>query len=211
MESGGEGSLQGRVWDKNIGQMMNTRMEYITHYDTYVQVRDSTANVYVNFLFDLDQFIFIGSNNRLIVQLLPTDPAKYEYYPGTCEVDPARSDFVPYMSHELISRPFMGTFVSGDVRNWNIFRVLGDPKKVRDMEMGKDKFNSEEESNVSGLSYSQLERLINLGKKHSQEHKIFTRLRSKFFTKMIDADVWSSKSGRPLRMSGIFLKTYMIK
>ena len=200
---GGNGSLWGRFWNKNIGQMMNTKMEYITHYDTYVQIRDSTINAYVNFLFELGQFIYIGSNNRLIAQLLPTDPAKYEYYPGTCEVDPTRSDFVPYMSHELISRPFMGTFVSGDVRNWNIFRVLGEPERVRNIKMDQEKFHSEEEENLSGLSYAQLEQLIDLGKKHSQEHKLFTKLHSKL---VINAGLWSSKSRAAIKDVGDILE-----
>ena len=199
---GRDGSLMGRIWNKNNGQMMNTRMEYITHYDTYVQIRDSIVNAYVNFLFELGQFIYIGSNNRLIVQLLPTDPAKYEYYLGTCEVDPNRSDFVPYTGHELISRPFMGTFVSGDVRNWNIFRVLGDPEKVRDIKMDKEKFNSEEE-NLSGLNYAQLEQLIDLGKKHSKEHKLFTKLHSML---VINAGLWSSKSRAAIKDLGDILE-----
>ena len=110
----------------NAGQMMNSAFDYITHYDTYVQVRDGTVNAYINFLFDMEDFIFIGSNARVVVQLLPTDPQFYQYRGDTCQVDASASRFVPLKSteHELISRPFFGSFVPKDLRNWNIFRVL---------------------------------------------------------------------------------------
>ena len=38
------------------------------------------------------------------------------------------SSFIPFPEegHELIARPFMGTFVPGDQRNWNIFKPLNE-------------------------------------------------------------------------------------
>ncbi|MDE0119778.1 MAG: hypothetical protein OXM55_07210 [Bdellovibrionales bacterium] len=115
----------------NPGQIMNTSLEYITHFDTYVEVRDGLINAYINFLFELDEFIFIGSTNRLIVQLWPTDPAHYVYYEGTCKVNPKASHFVPFKNHDLVTLPFMGPFVPGEQRNWNIFRILSEYTNIK--------------------------------------------------------------------------------
>ena len=153
------------------GQMMSTNLEYITHFDTYVQIRDSVVNAYINFLFDLDEFIFIGSNNRLIVQLLPTDPQYYKYDPDTCKVDPTRSDFVPFTDHELITRPFMGTFVPGDQRNWNIYRVLSE-----DIDMELPQKNGMQ----LNMDAWQLEQFVKKGKETSIEHKLFSKIQSHF-------------------------------
>ena len=107
-----------------IGQFMNTSPDYITYFDTVVFVRDGSVNAYINFQYDMDSFIFIGSNARIIVELLPTDPQYYKYEQGTCKVDANRSEFKAFTNHELISQPFIGSFVPKDLRNWNIFRPL---------------------------------------------------------------------------------------
>ncbi len=166
--------VAGWVLDRNghqTGQMMNTRLEYITHFDTYTQIRDSTVNAYINFIFNLDQFIFIGSNNRVIVQLLPTNPKYYVYREGTCEINPSRTQFMPFTQHELITRPFMGTFVPGDRRNWNIFRVLS-------TDSHSQLSNNFLENQLLALDMKHTNSLINYGKKHSKEHKLFLKLQS---------------------------------
>ena len=151
----------------NTGQMMSTNLEYITHFDTYVQIRDSVVNVYANFLFDLDEFIFIGSNNRVIVQLLPTDPSLYTYKEGSCAVDPSKSDFKPFTNHELITQPFMGTFVPSDLRNWNIFKVVSENTKL----------SPPRNNDILSLDMDawQLEQFIKQGKEH-KTHQLFTKL-----------------------------------
>ena len=173
---------------QNVGQMMNSNLEYITHFDTYVQVRDSVVNAYTNLLFSMDEFIFIGSNNRLIVQVLPTDPQYYVYYPNTCEVDPTKSTFVPFpqAKHELISRPFMGTFVPSDQRNWNIFRVL------EYMNLGPDNAKANGVDIMSlNLTKDQLDQFIEYGKKHSREHALFKKLHSHL---NVETNNWSRRS-----------------
>ena len=190
----------------HIGQMMNTHLEYITHFDTYVQVRDSVVNAYTNFLFDLDQFIFIGSNNRLIVQLLPTDPQHYTYHSNSCKVDPSRSSFVPFTEHELIARPFMGTFVPGDLRNWNIFRVLNE---YTDLTVP----DSNTEQMHLYIDPWQLDQFIKMGKEYSaataeeeniiSEHEFFTKLKSTFLVK---TGQWSEKSIAMIRKTGVTLE-----
>ncbi len=183
---------------KQIGQMMNTNLEYITHFDTYVQIRDSTANAYTNFLFNLDEFIFIGSNSRVIVQLLPTDPKYYVYHPDSCEVDPSRSVFVPFKGHELISRPFMGTFVPGDQRNWNIFRVLSEYVNL-DLPGAKRK-----EDTVSlDMNPEQVERFIRQGREHSREHELFIKLQANL---VVETDKWGRKSRALIRKSAVAFK-----
>ncbi|MDE0518575.1 MAG: hypothetical protein OXH36_03335, partial [Bdellovibrionales bacterium] len=150
--------------DSNPGQIMNTSLEYITHFDTYVEVRDGFINAYINFLFELDEFIFIGSTNRLIVQLWPTDPGHYVYYEGTCKVNPKLSNFVPFKNHDLVTLPFMGPFVPGEQRNWNIFRILSkytniklpnteDQGKVTKLNMDVDRFirEGQEKKRKDGL------------------------------------------------------------
>ncbi len=191
---------------KQIGQMMSTNLEYITHFDTYVQIRDSVVNAYTNFLFDLDEFIFIGSNNRLIVQLLPTDPKYYSYYPDSCEIDPLKSSFVPFTNHELITRPFMGTFVPGDQRNWNIFRVLSEHVNldinIPSASAGKD-IN---DLMVLNMSPRQMEQFIRKGKESSVEHELFTKLQSHF---TIETDNWSKESRDLIRNIGpVFERLY---
>lgn len=183
-------------WELNrdgsqIGQMMNTNLEYITHFDTYTQIRDSTVNAYINFLFDLDQFIFIGSNNRVIVQLLPTDPKYYVYHEGTCKVDPDRSQFVPFKQHELIARPFMGTFISGERRNWNIFRILGENlhSKLSDSYLQKKLWR---------LNMEHTDRFVERGQQYSQEHKLFLQLQSKLIVK---TQHWPEKSNLVVKNS----------
>ncbi len=182
---------------KYIGQMMHTNLEYITHFETYVQIRDSVVNAYTNFLFDLDEFIFIGSNNRLIVQLLPTDPKHYVYYPNSCEVDPSKSIFLPFIGHELISRPFMGTFVSGDQRNWNIFRVLDEYINLKlpsSAQAGAD-----DDIIVLNMSPWQMEQFIRKEKENGLEHELFTKLQSHF---VIEADNWGAQSRSLIKVMG---------
>ncbi len=193
-----------------IGQMMNTHLEYITHFDTYVQVRDSVVNAYTNFLFDLDQFIFIGSNNRLIVQLLPTDP-KYYTYSGSCKVDPSRSSFVPFTEHELIARPFMGTFVPGDLRNWNIFKVLNEYTNLEITGNGAEQMQLD-------MDPWQLDQFIKMGKEYSvvlkgeaaeeeekviSEHEFFTKLQSTF---LVNTGEWSETSVAVIKRTGSVLE-----
>ena len=173
--------------EQQIGQMMNTNLEYITHFDTYVQIRDSMVNAYINTFFNLDQFIFIGSNNRLIVQLLPTDPKYYEYHDNSCEVNPARSVFKPFTEHELISKPFMGTFVPGDIRNWNIFRILSEKVNLS---------ISKETKNMISLEDMNLDHFIEKGRQDSSEHELFTKLHSQLFVATGD---WSSKSRQEIQ------------
>ncbi len=168
------------------GQMMNTNLEYITHYETYVQVRDGIVNAYINFLFNLDQFIFIGSNNRLIVQIFPTDPKYYVYNPDSCEVDPSRSIFEPFEYHDLISQPFMGTFVPGDQRNWNIFKPLND--------------------NVNLDVHKQIEKFIKQGK-NSEEHLLFMKLQTNLTVETIN-DVSSNASQKISNIGFDFEKLY---
>ena len=161
---------------RRTGQMMHSNLEYITHFDTYTQIRDSTVNAYINFIFDLDQFIFIGSNNRVIVELLPTDPQYYVYYPGTCKVDPLRSKFLPFHQHELIARPFMGTFISGERRNWNIFRILSQDFNPRLSEPAL-------KENLWLLNMKHTDSFVKRGKAHSLEHKLFLQLQSKLMVR----------------------------
>ena len=179
------------------GQMMTTDLEYITHFDTYVQIRDSVVNAYINFLFDLDEFIFIGSNNRLIVQLLPTDPRYYKYYPETCEVDPKRSAFKPYIEHELIARPFMGTFVPSDQRNWNIFRVLDENVnlELRGKPSRVDRLNADPR---------QMEQFIKTGRETSVAHELFTKLNASL---NVEAFYLSGRSSASIKDLSSYLKT----
>ena len=189
----------GRRNGRRTGQMMNTNLEYITHYDTYVQVRDSMVNAYANFLFDLNEFVFIGSNNRLIVQLWPTDPQYYVYKPNSCEIDPLKSQFKPFFDHDLVTPAFMGTFVPGDQRNWNIFRALSDSislKKSSDLDVlsldmdpvQTENFVENGDINIPNLgsenqvvslnniSPHQWDRFIKSSKKRGEEHKLWTKL-----------------------------------
>ena len=181
----------------NIGQMMNTNLEYITHFDTYVQIRDAVVNSYINFLFDLDEFIFIGSNNRLIVQLLPTDPKYYSYYDNSCEVDPSQSSFVPFTDHELITRPFMGTFVPGDQRNWNIFRVLSEYVNLE----------LPDTNDIMSLNMTpeQVDQFIKKEKANGLEHKLFTKLQTNL---VVQAKVgqWSKKALEVIPNAGSVLE-----
>ena len=192
-----------------IGQMMNTNLEYITHFDTYVQVRDSVVNAYANFIFDLHQFIFIGSNSRVIVQLLPTDPKNYVYHPDSCKVDPSRSSFVPFTDHELIARPFMGTFVAGDLRNWNIFRVLNEYTNLKIP--NKD---SNDDIVQLNMDPGQVDQFIKMGKQFSEkvdengkrvisDHEFFTKLQSTFIVKTGN---WSEKSLAMIKRMGAVLE-----
>ncbi len=167
-----------------IGQMMNTNLEYITHFDTYTHIRDSAVNAYINFIFDLDQFIFIGSNNRVIVQLLPTDPKYYVYHKDTCKVDPDRSQFVPFKQHEFIARPFMGTFISGERRNWNIFRILSEDLNPR---ISDDVLKQQ----LWRLDMEHTDRFVERGQQNSQEHKLFLHLQSNLIVK---TQHWSERS-----------------
>ena len=171
-----------------IGQMMNTNIEYITHFDTYVLIRDSVVNAYTNFLFDLDEFIFIGSNNRLIVQLLPTDPKYYRYYDTSCEVNTDESDFIPFPEegHELIARPFMGTFVPGDQRNWNIFKPLNE---YVNLDIPGNNFDTDVMS--LDMTPEQVDRFIEMEKKHSLEHELFMKLQTNI---SVRTKQWSKKS-----------------
>lgn len=179
----------------NIGQMMNTNLEYITHFETYVQVRDGIVNAYINFLFNLDQFIFIGSNNRLIVQILPTDPTYYTYNTNSCEIDPSRSTFKPFTDHELISQPFMGTFVPGDQRNWNIFKPLDDTVNLN-LDGSYIPF--------SDTFSQQIENFIEQGK---ESHKLFMQLQTKLTVNTISN--LSSKAKEAISsMNFDFLKVY---
>ena len=169
---------------QRTGQMMNTNLEYITHFDTYTQIRDTTVNAYINFIFDLDQFIFIGSNNRVIVQLLPTDPKYYVYHENTCQVDAQRSQFVPFTQHELIARPFMGTFVPGDRRNWNIFRILNQstPPLLKEDAL---------KNKTLQLNMQSTNQFIQNGQDKSLEHKLFLKLRSQL---TVQTHYWPEKS-----------------
>ena len=163
-----------------IGQMMNTNLEYITHFDTPVQIRDGIVNAYINFRFDLDEFIFIGSNNRVIVQILPTDPTYYSYHNGGCEIDPDRSIFAPYTDHELISQAFIGSFVPSDQRNWNIFRVL------RNVPFQLSGSSSMDDIYGITLNKGALERFVEQGSKNSFAYQVFTKLQTTMNSRSVD-------------------------
>ena len=200
-----QGWALGRRGGEFAGQMMNTNLEYITHYDTHVQVRDSMANAYANFLFDLNEFVFIGSNSRLIVQLWPTDPKYYAYKEGSCEIDPQKSQFKAFTDHDLITPAFMGTFVPGDQRNWNIFRALSESVSLdRSSNLDVVSLNMNEEQtsafakegtlsipsqiaqnqnntiSLNNISHSQWDRFIKNSKKRSDEHKLWTKIGTTF-------------------------------
>ncbi len=180
-----------------VGQMMNTNLEYITHFDTPVQIRDGMLNAYINFRFNLDEFIFIGSNSRLIVQILPTEPKHYSYKEG-CEIDPDRSVFAPYEGHhDLISQAFMGSFVASDQRNWNIFRVLD----IIPFQLSGS--NSSDEIYKMNVNKEQLARFIENGKKNSVEHKLFTVLHS---TMNAEAIQISDKAKQAIRESSNYFE-----
>ena len=187
-----------------VGQMMNTNLEYITHFDTPVQIRDGMLNAYINFRFNLDEFIFIGSNSRLIVQILPTEPKHYSYKEGAgCEIDPDRSVFTPYEGHhDLISQAFMGSFVASDQRNWNIFRVLD---TIPFQLSGSD---SSDEIYKMDVNKEQLARFIKSGKENSVEHKLFTTLHS---TMNAEALQISDKAKQAIKESSdYFEEVYLI-
>ena len=202
---------------QRIGQMMNTNLEYITHYDTTVQVRDSMVNAYANFLFDLNEFVFIGSNSRLIVQLWPTDPKYYVYKDNSCEINIEKSQFKPFLDHDLVTPAFMGTFVPGDQRNWNILRVLSDSlplNRASDldvMSLDIDKAQAEQFANngslnvpvspddnnvmvLNNISHSQWDRFIKNSKKRSDEHKLWTKLQTHWTVRTNNV----SEKARPL-------------
>ena len=173
----------------NIGQMMHTNLDYITHSDTPVRIRDSVVNAYANFLFDLDEFVFIGSNNRLIIQVLPTDPQYYAYKKDSCEVDLDNSSFVPFPEeeHELVNRPFMGTFVPGDQRNWNIFKILD-----KSVELDLDFMSLD-------MTPQQIEDFIEMEKKNSVEHELFIKLQSSM---VVRTGRWSKRSQEIIKNIG---------
>ncbi len=225
-----QGWLVGRTNGQRSGQMMNTNLEYITHFDTYVQVRDSMVNAYTNFLFDLNEFVFIGSNNRLIVQLWPTDPKYYHYKENSCEIDPAKSQFKPFLDHDLVAPAFMGTFVPGDQRNWNIFRALsenvplGMKKKLDVMslnmnEQQKETFLEEgrlevpadfaqDDKNVvalNNISHSQWDRFINNSKKRSPAHRLWTKLQTHW---TVRAKTFSETARPILREMSAFFENF---
>ena len=177
-----------------VGQMMNTNLEYITHFDTPVQIRDGMLNAYINFRFNLDEFIFIGSSGRVIVQVLPTEPKNYHYRTGAgCEIDPDRSVFTPYEGHhDLVSQAFMSSFVPSDQRNWNIFRVLDDiPFQLS----GSDSLDAIYKMDVNK---EQLAQFVKNGKQNSAEHKLFTTLHS---TMNVEAIQVSDKAKQTLTES----------
>ncbi len=183
----------------HTGQMMHTNLEYITHFDTYTQIRDRTVNSYVNFMFDLDQFIFIGSNNRVIVQLLPTDPKYYVYHENTCQVDPTRTKFVPFKNHELIARPFMGPFIPGERSNWNIWRILNEKALP---EVSDDYLKNK----LLQLQIKNTDEFIDSGKNNSIEHKLFLKLHS---TLVVQTKNWSDKALSAVKNSQpVFKKLY---
>ena len=182
------------------GQMMNTNLEYITHFDTYVQIRDGTINAYTNFTFDLDEFIFIGSNNRMIVQIFPTHPEYYVYQKDSCEVDPDKTVFKPYTDHELISQAFLGTFVPNDQRNWNVWRVLDDS-------FLSELFDSS--SKVKGsymdVTSKNLYDFVEKGEKESTEHEFFRKLNS---TMTVQSGSLGDKSKLAVRDSKVFFEDF---
>ena len=225
-----QGWLLGRANGKNSGQMMNTNLEYITHFDTYVQVRDSMVNAYTNFLFDLNEFVFIGSNNRLIVQLWPTDPQYYHYKENSCEIDPQKSKFKPFLDHDLVTPAFMGTFVPGDQRNWNIFRALSEHvslNRKRDLDVISLNMNEEQKKlfvkegklntpidftkdnksvlALNNISHSQWDRFINNGKRRSPSHKLWTKLGTHW---TVRANTFSETARPLLREIGPFFEKF---
>ena len=188
---------------KKTGQIMNTNLEYITHFDTYVEVRDGLINSYINFLFELDEFIFIGSNNRLIVQLWPTDPQHYVYYEGKCKVNPELSMFVPFKDHELITLPFMGPFVPGDQRNWNIFRVLSKYTNIH--------FPNKIDKGEISILNMDIDQFIAKGQKKRQglftEHELFTKLGADI-TFTANKNKWGDNSSSVINTLGLSLRNF---
>ena len=191
--------------DRNPGQIMNTSLEYITHFDTYVEVRDGFINAYMNFLFDLDEFIFIGSTNRLIVQLWPTDPEHYVYYEDTCQVNPKASRFVPFKNHDLVVRPFMGPFVPGEQRNWNIFRILS---KYTNIQLS----NKEDEGKITMLNMD-VDDFIREGQKKTKEnglpteHDLFKKLGAGIVFNA-NVDEWGDKSRSEVNILAPLLRQF---
>ena len=83
------------------GNLWNTGLEYITHYKTLAHIRNGFLNMYLQNLFHSGDFIYMGSNLRLLAYLVPTDPKKYVYEKSktdksksTCNVDIDKSTFI---------------------------------------------------------------------------------------------------------------------
>jgi len=178
----------GRNTQGQTGQMINTNLDYITHFDTYVQVRDSTINAYINFLYSVEQFIFIGSNSRVLVQLTPTDPKYYVYkQPNSCEVDPEKSIFLPFIDHDLVTPVFIAPFVPSDQRNWNILRVLKENLNL-DLDL-----SSKKKIDTLDVGPEEIESYININKETGQNHKIITRMQTSLLSSN-RSDTWTQKT-----------------
>lgn len=100
---------------------------YITHVDTVIKAQANYTNMYVPVQFNKEQLYYVGSRNRIILQMVPADPKYYKYKnlkdtEGVCEIDLEKTKWKPYVDHDLVTYPHAGPYTPQDWVNWNILR-----------------------------------------------------------------------------------------
>ena len=101
---------------------------YITHVDTVIKTQANFANVYTPVQFNKQQLYYIGSRNRIILQMVPADPKEFKYNKlsetlDSCAINEKETKWKPFLDHDLITFPYAGPFNPQEWTNWNILQA----------------------------------------------------------------------------------------
>ena len=118
---------------------------YITHMDNVIKAQANYTNMYAPIQFNKEQLYYVGSRNRIILQLAPADPQYYKYDQlentrDVCRINLNKTKWKPYLKHDLVTYPYSGPFNPQDWTNWNILQPsphLKTDKIIAQSEIGK--------------------------------------------------------------------------
>lgn len=157
------------------------RGRYLTHIDTVIKAEANFNNIYMPLYFTQKQLFYLASRNLISIQVIPADPSKFHYKPltqerTTCEVDFEKTEWKPFFSHDLITKPYVGAFTAQTWTNWNVLRAsphLDTDKIIEDHPTGrKYKFFNLMHKNQSQPVQPQNIPIVNLEKECSNQEDL---------------------------------------
>ena len=138
-----ENNARNEVYNEKLAPHFPTG-EYLTHVDTVIRARANFANMYVPIQFNTEQLLYLGSRNYLSIQMLPADPREFVFNlnrkNNECELDLKRTQWKPFLDHDLETIPFSGPFTPQNWTNWNVLQPtpnLKTDKIIEQSETGK--------------------------------------------------------------------------
>lgn len=97
------------------------RPRYITHTDSVVFARANFINFYMPIYLSTKQLYYTASRNIIVIEVHPADPSAFAYNKD-CSLDLERTNWKPFVNHELKNSPYAGVMNIQNWMNWNLLQ-----------------------------------------------------------------------------------------